>query len=231
MSTMIFVATADKRLCTLSAMQELGRRVAQRREELGLSQQDLAKVCGVSQQAIQQLESGEVVRPRYLIELAAALQWSLEALRDGGKHPEPPRSEVDFSRQHPVPDLPRDLPVYTGVRGGLDGEIIDLSHPVDWTARPPSLRNIKEAAGVLVTGSSMEPRYLPGEIIICHPRRPLTPGCFVLLEFEDGTGVVKQWVGRDDRTVRVKQLNPPKSLSYPRNKVVNVYRVIRGGEE
>lgn len=62
---------------------ELGRRVAQRREKFGLPQKGLALLVGMKQQGIGSIEKGEVLRPRLLREIAAALRttedWLLYA--------------------------------------------------------------------------------------------------------------------------------------------------------
>jgi phage repressor protein C with HTH and peptisase S24 domain len=213
---------------------DMGERIRECREALKLTQGGLAKLVGVDQSSITLWETGQSEpKSANLSKLAKTLETTPGWLRYGTSTP-PVVDSMETAHRFepmPVPEMPRDLPVYAGVRGGMDGEIIDLSHAVDYTIRPPSLRGIQEAAGVLVTGSSMEPRYMPGEIVICHPRKPLTRDCYVVLVFTDQTGVVKQWIGRDDRVVRVRQLNPKKTLSYPRDKVADVYRIIRGGEE
>ncbi|MBT6959844.1 MAG: helix-turn-helix transcriptional regulator, partial [Rhodospirillaceae bacterium] len=51
----------------------LGARVRQCRLALSWSQADLANRIGVKQQSIDQLESGKVSRPRYIVELAESL--------------------------------------------------------------------------------------------------------------------------------------------------------------
>ena len=64
-------------------MKELKDRVLQRRKVLDLTQQQLAKKVGVKQQSIQQLEDGLVKRPRYLLELSAALECDARWLVSG----------------------------------------------------------------------------------------------------------------------------------------------------
>lgn len=61
----------------------IAARVKARREELAMTQSELATKAGTTQQSIQQLEDGEVRRPRYLIELAAALKCDAEYLLHG----------------------------------------------------------------------------------------------------------------------------------------------------
>jgi len=62
---------------------DINTRVRQRRIEMGLSQADLAQAVGVKQQNIQQLEDGTVSRPRYMHELANALNVDLGWLLTG----------------------------------------------------------------------------------------------------------------------------------------------------
>ncbi len=61
----------------------LGARVRQCRLALTWSQAELARRIGVKQQSIDQLESGKVQRPRYVVELSETLNVPLEWLRHG----------------------------------------------------------------------------------------------------------------------------------------------------
>lgn len=64
-------------------MKNIGFRAKERREELRLSQTEVGRACGVTQQAIEKLEAGEVNRPRYLDELATILKTTKLWLKDG----------------------------------------------------------------------------------------------------------------------------------------------------
>ncbi|HDS1149904.1 TPA: helix-turn-helix transcriptional regulator [Pluralibacter gergoviae] len=52
----------------------LATRVKERRKELNMTQVALAERTGVSQQAINRIESGVIARPRYLLEISTALE-------------------------------------------------------------------------------------------------------------------------------------------------------------
>jgi transcriptional regulator with XRE-family HTH domain len=74
----------------------LGGRIRQLREALALSQADLAaRLPGVKQQSIDQVERGLVARPRFLPELAEALDTTVAWLLTGEGPPDraPPRSD------------------------------------------------------------------------------------------------------------------------------------------
>ena len=61
----------------------LATRVKERRKELNMTQVALAELTGVSQQAINRIESGVISRPRYLLEISAALQCDPKWLLHG----------------------------------------------------------------------------------------------------------------------------------------------------
>ncbi len=65
-------------------MKTLSQRAYERRKALGLSQEAVGKACGVSQEAIRQMESGNLRKPpHYLDELAQVLQTTREWLKSG----------------------------------------------------------------------------------------------------------------------------------------------------
>lgn len=60
----------------------LGEMIADRRRALRMSQDELAKLCGVSQGQISHLELGHLTNPRFviLVKVAAILDLSLDDL-------------------------------------------------------------------------------------------------------------------------------------------------------
>lgn len=137
-----------------------------------------------------------------------------------------PRSDVDFSRQIPIADGLRDLPVYGSVKGSFLGEAVDSLNPVDWLVRPPVLRGAAKGFGVYVVGPSMEPRYHQGEIVLVHPGRPVARGAYVVVVLVDDTAILKKLLRQTDDFVEVEQINPPDKTRLPRAKVAGVYRVV-----
>ena len=94
-------------------MSILGDRCRQRREEMGLSQTGLGKLCGVTQQAIGRLEDGTTKRPKFLYELSKALQRSVEWLTGQNHQAEadaPPTARAAHPRpNHTVQDILSEL--------------------------------------------------------------------------------------------------------------------------
>ncbi|EPB4370931.1 helix-turn-helix domain-containing protein [Citrobacter freundii] len=54
-------------------MGSISQRLKNKREELNLSQAQLADLVGMTQQSLQAIEAGITKRPRYIIELSTAL--------------------------------------------------------------------------------------------------------------------------------------------------------------
>lgn len=80
---------ADEKL-----MREMGLRVAQRRKELGLTQEQVAEGMDVSVQMISNLELGrKAIRPENLIKICSILSTSADYLLTG-KHSESDVSDI-----------------------------------------------------------------------------------------------------------------------------------------
>lgn len=79
---------------------------------------------------------------------------------------------------------------------------------------------------VLAPGSSMEPRVVAGEPQVVFRKYPPARDKKVVVEFTDGTAVVKNFKGWKDDRLWVEQFNPPKILSYPRIDVKALHAVV-----
>ncbi|BET96497.1 helix-turn-helix domain-containing protein [Xenorhabdus taiwanensis] len=55
-------------------MDTLSERMKARRSEMNMTQSELAAIVGIKQQSIQQIESGAIKRPRFILEIANALR-------------------------------------------------------------------------------------------------------------------------------------------------------------
>lgn len=94
-------------MLSLKDIPDLAGRLKYIREKEGLSQEDLARICGTTQQAIQQAEAGKARNPRYLHKLALALGIPFEWLTmNVGANKKPPTTKASgFSdRQREVVD-------------------------------------------------------------------------------------------------------------------------------
>ncbi|WP_372393798.1 helix-turn-helix transcriptional regulator (plasmid) [Azospirillum sp. HJ39] len=87
-STSNLVNQPNKGTGNILPMTTMGQRVLNRRKLLGMSQEQLAEFCKVSQQAIDQLEGDLVRRPRYMDDLAIALKTTKNWIKTGIGNPD-----------------------------------------------------------------------------------------------------------------------------------------------
>lgn len=210
----------------------IGDRVKMLRERMGLSQPELAaRLGGVKQQSINQLERNKVERPRYLLELASVLGVDPRWLETGlGAGPDLPHSASTENAEHPptnaviLPDPPvlgpKDLPVYGAAEGGPAGAMLVTMDPIEWVRRPEPLLQVKGAYAVYVVGDSMSPAYEQGDMILVHPAKPPRGGDDVLLCRHEPDGrmhsLVKRLLRASEGRWRVRQYNPPKEFDLPK---------------
>ena len=102
--------------------------------------------------------------------------------------------------------------------------------------RPASWPACANAYAVYVVGSSMEPRYYPGELVLVHPGKPVTVGAFVLVQRKpkhDGDpplAVIKRLVKRTATSITLEQFNPARSFDIRNDDIVSIHRVVGSGE-
>lgn len=127
------------------------------------------------------------------------------------------------------------IPVYGHAVGGSDGEFMLNGNLIGELAVPPILAGVADAYAVYVVGDSMEDRYNAGEAVYVHPRAPLRKGDYVVAQIAADEGAapyayVKRFIGWTARSLKLEQLNPKKTMEFPRTRVVSVHKIVMGGE-
>jgi phage repressor protein C with HTH and peptisase S24 domain len=209
--------------------------IAKKLKERGLTMKEASLLLGRNHAYLQQsLERGvpaglpEAVRGP----LAALLRVEENLLR--GSVPSSGRSVAP--RAMPQMGTQDRLPVLGLAECGPDGWALWNGEVVDYVARPSNLVGVPSAYAVFVVGSSMEPRYFPGELVQIHPGRPITIGSFVLVQLkpkQDGEApraVIKRLARRTGNKIVLEQYNPKKSFELKADDVVSIHRVVASGE-
>ena len=186
----------------------------------------LARALGVDPSAVSRLlRGGRELKAR-----------EIDKVREYFERPEgAPVNRPTFT-QIPGGD-PRDtIPVMGVSEGGEDGQSLWNGEAVDYIQRPPSLANAPHGYATFVVGSSMEPRYMPGETIYVHPGKPVTIGCFVLVQLrpkndgEPPPALVKRLAKKTGSKLILEQFTPPKPFDVPLAEVVSVHRIVGSAE-
>ncbi len=171
-----------------SPMSTIGQRIRESRKKAGLTQHALAGKCGVSRAAVAQWEGG-VTKPSldHLQEAAEALGAWLPWLTAGARG-------LSLSQQHALDQaqpVQRPVPVVDYFYAGkwvlitdprtLGGDIKFITTDLDVGSM---------AFALIVTGESMLPDFLEGDLIIIDPEVVPKPGDFVIAKLDlhvDGT--------------------------------------------
>lgn len=233
----------------------LGERVKLVRKERGWSQAEVAKRVTklrrekTTQVAIHHIETRGDVNPRFVVELAQALEVNLDWLRNErgprtDAEVEESATELSSDDRQPLPasalpppqtPLPDDrqranpLPVWASAEGGEEGAMLITSGPIDYIPRPRSLQ-VTGAFAVYLVGSSMSPAYEHGDMLYIHPHRPVQGGddCLFIQQLDDGSllGLAKRLVRRGTDKWRVRQFNPDKDFDLDRRRWAKAWVIV-----
>lgn len=160
---------------------DIGKRIEIARIAAGLDRNQLAAACGISYQAVQQWETGKT-KPgaKALLNVARATNSDPDWLVNGKPH-QPSLSIAEnqatyTTNTHPVSHPVGSVPLISSVQAGNWCEAIDNFHSGDaeeWLPCPT--RHSRHAYALRVTGSSMEPKFREGEIIVVDPEIASSP--------------------------------------------------------
>lgn len=149
-----------------------------------------------------------------------------------------PATRRPVSRLHEIVSAPESnrIPVLGTAEGSEEGWSLWNGDVIDHVPRPPSLIGAPNAYACYVTGTSMEPRYHPGELIYVHPGKPVMIGSYVLVQARPRTdgepprAVVKRLARRLAQKIILEQYNPPKTFDVQLKDVISMHRIMGSGE-
>lgn len=248
---MIEACKADSIPCMTQTFQD---RAKQRLKALDLSPSGASEKAGLSRETLPKLLKNETALPgaRTLSRLAAVLgtseQWLLT-----GQGPEGLESSADQSKGSltrsinevrsadvPAPSrngMPSDVPVMGTAAGSLLSGAFQLQGGViDYVRRPPALSGARDIYALYIEGSSMEPRYFPGELVYVNPHKPPRIGDTVIVQELNGDGgPVSASIGvlfkRVNGTVILRKYNPPDAeITITQTRIAAIHRVLTPNE-
>jgi transcriptional regulator with XRE-family HTH domain len=133
----------------------------------GISQPELARRVGTSQQTIDKIENGKVQRSSFMAAIALELGVPLDRVlrvrhKSGGVAEIAGRALVSEDR---------DLPVYAATQGDSGVQVLS-STPVEYVLRPEPLARVRDGYGVIVADDSMSPEARSGDVALVNPHVP-----------------------------------------------------------
>ncbi|TNZ90917.1 DNA-binding protein [Vibrio parahaemolyticus] len=157
-------------------------RLKQRREELDLTQEELANLAGIKQQTIQSIESGRTRKPRDIVSIADALKCSPNWLLNGGSVI--PLTHINSRR----------IPLLSYVQAGELTEENPIREPdgsFEYVSCDDDIGS--EAFALRIEGDSMTPDFREGDLVIIDPSVAPAPGEFVFAVSDDSHGTFKKY--------------------------------------
>ncbi len=122
----------------------------------------------------------------------------------------------------------RRVPVYGyAAAGGEGGDRIAFNSGeiLDWEELPSGIAPRGDVFIVRTLGSSMEPRIFEGEKLVVQRNVTPTRDRDAVIEFNDGSAVVKTYRGQRDGKVWAQQYNDERSLQFDAAKVKAIHNV------
>lgn len=235
-------------------MESVGDRIKKARIAKRMTQDELAQRWGIRRVSVTQWEQGKTTpgpdKIPGLIELFGgnAEYWL------GGDAAEP--GNMPVSRALPAANASPPVPVqYPTARlpmlgtavGGEDGRFVLNGSQIGDALCPPQLLGVPNAYGVFVNGTSMEPRYHPGEAVFVNPHLPVRQGDYVVVQVagefdgDDLAGYVKRFVSMNSRELVLEQFQDReldgednasgdrRTIRIARQRVVAVHKIVASG--
>lgn len=198
-----------------------GKILRQKRIDAGLSQQDFAKLMGCDQADVSRRESAERrIDIEYLHQAAAVLDIDLQELLPGRQIDAPRLASrsAAISQEWPAQYLPDFIPVRTSLNRDVPA--------TDWAPRPPALLNVADAYAYFMSGSTMVPRFRPGQRLYINPHRPPNVGAGIIILTNNLEHIISQYVEDIEGVIYSEQLNPMRRLQTPRMDIRALHTVI-----
>jgi phage repressor protein C with HTH and peptisase S24 domain len=145
-------------------------------------------------------------------------------------------------------ELPRDVPVLGTAAGAelkveTDGKSLTIektlveAEAVAYVRRPPAIERNRRIYALYITGSSMEQRFRPGDLVYVDPRRAPHVGEDVIVQLIDEARadadpaevisvLVKQLVRTTATHYELTQHNPPLTFRIAKTQVAEIHRII-----
>ena len=226
----------------------LKERILSARLNAKMTQEELAKAVGKTRGAVAQWETGTFhPRPNTMEAIAKALNVSLDWLLTGIKadHNQLAPQETNYPNEinSPIVHVPSrqsmllDVPVMgtTAACNAENGTFKLDSSVIDYVRRPPGLITTKDVYALYVEGDSMEPKFISGDLIFIHPRKPVRIGDPVVVQIVKGESepfeaMIAVLVKRTGQQIFLQKYNPNQVISFDNKVIVSVHKILAMNE-
>lgn len=227
----------------------LQQRIKQKLDEKGLSAWKASMLATGGPDAVRQILAGHEPRADRLAKLAELFEVTTDWLI--GKDETTPQKTRDVGIPFKGLETPRNVPVYGTALGSdthpdpeqpeipIEMHEVEMGEAVDWLRRPPNIMGRNDIYGLYVAGTSMSPRYEPGDPVYVDPKRPPRIGDDVIVQLvhDNGDGgqtivcaLIKRLVRQSATFIELEQFEPRQTFRVTRQQVAAVHRVMPWAE-
>lgn len=103
---------------------------------------------------------------------------------------------------------------------------LDFEKPQEWIAAHPAQQNAPDSFALYVMNNRMAPRYFVGELVYCHPTRPVQTGQDCLLLTKNGDGMIGVLQQQTDGFYVLSFYNEDKARSINMQQVQKLYPIV-----
>ncbi len=160
----------------------LAENIKIRRFALRLSQSELAKKAGISQQLVTALENGKISSTKFIPEIARALSCGVREL-----DPRFDNLVSTLTRSNNGLGTLAELPVLACSAHHITQMSVQIQQdPVDLIDRPAPLRNVRGGYALIISEQHMFPEFQSGDLLLVNPHLPPLAGFSCILYMDDG---------------------------------------------
>lgn len=246
-------------LADMDDVQTMGAKFRSLVERSGISYRDLAKAAGFSAasgiQRYVDIHNDKAMGVDVAKRFAAAMEGKgtppidkAEILALTGFYPTVPASNASQPIAYEGSSMQRmdkTLPVYGSALGAeqvIDGEAVELTtlnraEVIEHRERPPILNGKRDVYGLYVQGSSMDPAFDDGDLLVVQKTTAISVGDFVVIytrakgERDDGETaenvLIKRLVRRTAQYIELRQYQPDITFRIPREDVLRIDKALR----
>lgn len=238
-------------------MTTIGERIRTARKAKRVTQQQLADHFNIARVSVTQWENDTTQPGRDKISglvemLGGDAEWFLTGqgkspMTDGDTFIREIKADEDMTAVKPKPNAsfpPRyqefpqghTIPLLGQTSGGPNGRFILNGTEIGRVFCPPMLEGVEGTYATMVYGTSMIPRFYPGETVWVNPHLPVRSGDDVIAQIlEEGEdhpvdSYIKQFQSQSSKILRLHQYNPEEGesheLEFDRSKVFSVHKIV-----
>lgn len=221
-------------------MDNLEKRLRERLAEVfNGNESELARIVGTDQQNINNFISGKVKKSHLWKDITRALDLSenevgalMTERKRGKKSLTSNFKQIHVSTRHGERGHDHELPIMGQAIGGEDGEFMFNGITVGWHPMLPELEGAVGAYCLYVSGESMRPRYIGGELVYVNPNRLPKENDDVIVQLhplEEGEpprAFIKRFVKLTPNKMILFQFNPEKQIEIDRAEVYKVHVIV-----